>query len=201
MDMNNDRRDQHLWASLRKGREEALSELFMLYSDELYNYGYMLCRDKQLVEDSLQDVFLHLWRKRKTLSEVKKVKTYLMVSLRNRIKDAFRKATLVDFVKDHLEGEAEVKDASQEDRWVEADRQHLQNQFLRQALSTLPERMRQAIFLRYFHGFEYADIAEIMNIRPQVAINMVYRATQKLRAYSERYSEWLFLFILISLLI
>lgn len=200
MYMNNDRRDQRLWASLRKGREEALSELFTLYADDLYNYGYMLCRDKQLVEDCLQDLFLHLWGRRKTLSDVKKVQTYLMAALRNRIKDTFRKANIVNIAKDHLESEPSASDASREDLWVAADCQRLQSHFLQQALSTLPERMRQAIYLRYFHGFEYADIAEIMNIRPQVAVNMVYRATQKLRIFSEKYSEWIFLFIFISLL-
>lgn len=200
MSDRNEQDDRHLWISLKKGKEKALSDLFMLYAEDLYNYGYLLCRDKALVEDCLQDLFLHLWRKRSTLSDVKKVKPYLRVSMHNRIQDAFRKTQNIYSLEDYLELEKLPTEPSVEDKWVISDHQNSQKEIVQQALNHLPERMRQAVHLRYIEGFDYADIAKIMNIRPQVATNMVYRATQKLRAYSKRFANWIpFLFVVFIL--
>jgi DNA-directed RNA polymerase specialized sigma24 family protein len=41
--------------------------------------------------------------------------------------------------------------------------------------------MKQIIYLRYYEGMAFDDIAEIMSIKPQVAQNFAYRALKKLR--------------------
>ncbi len=194
-------KDRQLWAALQKGKEEALSDLFLAYADSLYNYGYMLCRNKELVEDCLQDLFLELWKKRKNLSDVQRIQPYLMIALRHRIQDACRKKkkTAPLHVEPHTLEKFGATSSIEED-WVALERESQQDKLITQALAILPDRMRQAVYLRYFGGFEYADIADIMDIRPQVAVNMVYRATKKLRAYSKDYSEWIFLCILSQLL-
>jgi len=194
-----DKDDRQLWADLKKGKEKALSELFMLHLEELYEYGYMLCRDRALVEDCIQDLFLKLWQNRRTLTEVTTVQSYLIVALRNRIHDSFRKKKKEYSLEDHKEAEQNYIEASTEDHWVKLEHQKLQREAVKEVLNKLPERMRQAVYLRYFEGLEYADIAHIMKIRRQVAINMVYRAGKKLRAYSDHYSEWIFVFMVISL--
>lgn len=181
--------DRQLWAGLKKGKERALSELFRLHVEELFDYGYMLCRDRALVEDCIQDLFLKLWQNRRTLTEVTTVQSYLMVALRNRIHDNFRKKKKEYPLEDHREAEQNHIEPSTEDNWVKSEHQKLQREAVKEALNKLPERMRQAVYLRYFEGLEYADIAQIMNVRRQVAINMVYRAGKKLRAYSDHYSE------------
>lgn len=196
-----EQKDLQLWAALKKGKEEALSDLFLAYAESLYNYGYMLCRNKELVEDCLQDLFLELWEKRKNLTDVQRVQPYLMVALRHRIQDACRKKkrTTPLTVESHPLEKLGATSSIQEE-WVASERESQQEKLITQALAILPDRMRQAVYLRYFGGFEYADIADIMDIRPQVAVNMVYRATKKLRAYSKEYSEWIFLCILSHLL-
>jgi len=201
MQKQGEQKDQEVWAALKQGNEKALSDLFLAYAESLYNYGYMLCRNKELVEDCLQDLFLELWKKRKKLADVRRVHPYLMIALRNRIQDAYRKRnkTVPLAVESHSLEKLGATSSIEED-WVESERASHQEKLLTQALAILPDRMRQAVYLRYFGGFEYAEIADIMNIRPQVAVNMVYRATKKLRAYSKDYSEWLFFCILSHLL-
>lgn len=196
-----EQKDRQLWAALKKGKEEALSDLFLTYAESLYNYGYMLCRNRELVEDCLQDLFLELWKKRKNLADVQRVLPYLMIALRHRIQDACRKKKKTAPLPVELHPLEKLGATSSiEEEWVASERENQQEQLITQALAILPDRMRQAVYLRYFDGLEYADIAAIMNIRPQVAVNMVYRATKKLRAYSKDYSEWLFLCIFSHLL-
>ncbi|MCO6492750.1 MAG: RNA polymerase sigma factor [Phaeodactylibacter sp.] len=189
---------QQLWAGLKKGDEAAFSELFLMYVDELYEHGYMLCRNKELVEDCIQDLFFRLWKKRAILSDVKNVRAYLLSALRNRIHDSFRKLKEAYFLDEQQEPALLSAGPSAEEDWIADESRSLQKEAAIRALHSLPERMRQAIKLRYFEGLEYEEIARAMNISKQVAINMVYRATQKLRAHSESYSRWMLLYLLLS---
>ena len=199
MQQQKEHRDgQQLWASLKKGDEAALSGLFLLYVDELYEHGYMLCRNKELVEDCIQDLFFRLWKNRDILSDVKNVRAYLLSALRNRIHDSFRKMRDVYFLDEQQESETLPAEPSAEEDWITDESRSLQKEAAIRALHSLPERMRQAVQLRYFDGLEYEEIAHAMNISKQVAINMVYRATQKLRAHSESYSRWMLLYLLLS---
>ncbi len=178
--------DEKLWSELKKGNEKALSELILLFADSLYNYGYMLCRNKELVEDCIQDLFLHLWRKRSTLAVTRNVKTYMMAALRNRIKDSFRKIKGV--YTDEFREEELDQESSPEQQWIEIEQQTLQSEIVKRSVEALPARMKQVIYLRYFAGFSYPDIAEIMEVSQQVAVNMVHRAILKLRSASRHYS-------------
>lgn len=194
MQQQTDQREEKLWAELKQGNEKALSELIMLFADSLYSYGYLLCRNRELVEDCIQDLFLHLWRKRETLVETRNVKTYMMAALRNRIKDSFRKTRglyTIDFREDEME-----KESSPEQQWIEVEQQTLQTEMVKRSVDALPARMKQVIYLRYFAGFSYPDIAEIMEISQQVAINMVHRAIVKLRSTTNHYSAWIYLWLI-----
>lgn len=186
--------DKQLWEQLRQGNEDALSQLFLRHVDQLYHYGYMLCRDKQMTEDCIQNIFLDIWRKRNKISNVDKVQTYLLSALHNRILDSYRKKSyrVTHSLQEDLLPE---RDFSAEHHWIENENRVLHKQVLEHAVNALPARMKQAIYLRYFEGFEYADIARVMDISQQVAINMVYRATQKLRTLSRNYSELFYLLV------
>ena len=189
MDRSTIDRDKQLWNRLRESDETALSELFHLYADSLYQYGYLICKDKETVEDCLQDLFFRLWKKRRQLGGVDKVHTYLLIALRNRIHNSFRKVPGIP-IKECNDEEIGVQ-ASSEIDLIEDERQSIHHRFVHQAVETLPARMKQAVYLRYFEQLDYSDIADIMNISKQVAVNMVHRATQKLRQYSKQYSDWL----------
>lgn len=192
--------DEVLWQMVRQGKEEALSALFLKHADRLYNYGFLLCRDKEMVEDCLQDLFFQLWLKRDNLNDVGKVHTYLLIAIRNRIHDAFRKSKALKVMPIPLnEVELNVQENSVEEHWIDREKNSSRMNLVKKAIERLPERMKQVIYLRYFEGFEYKDIAEVMNISHQVAINMVYRATLKLKVFSEHYSESIFLAGLILL--
>jgi RNA polymerase sigma factor (sigma-70 family) len=195
MDRSTIDRDRQLWNNLRESDEAALSELFHLYADSLYQYGYLICKDKQTVEDCLQDLFFLLWKKRRQLNSVDKVHTYLLTALRNRIHNTFRKAPGVPLTE--CDDEQMGIQASSEIDWIEDEQELIHHRFVRQAIDTLPSRMKQALYLRYFEQKEYSDIADIMNISKQVAVNMVHRATLKLRSYSKQYSDWLTVFAII----
>lgn len=193
-------RDRQLWRALRRGEETALSKLFLTYSAELASFGYLLCGDQQVVEDSIQDLFMRLWKNRGKLSSVDNVKAYLFTALRNSIQDWYRKKKFTPAfslsVPENLpSADALLLQSSVEDDWIREEQRQLQREALSEWLNTLPERMKQVIYLRYSSGLNYQEIAQVMDIRPQSAMNMAHRAAQKLKSYAARYTERFLIFL------
>ncbi|MFD2555421.1 sigma-70 family RNA polymerase sigma factor [Sphingobacterium tabacisoli] len=69
--------------------EELVEEVFNLYFDDLCRFLGYYTRDRELIEDCLQDIFVKLWEDRATLS-IFHIKTYLYKSSRNRMLNVLR---------------------------------------------------------------------------------------------------------------
>ncbi|MHB2148705.1 RNA polymerase sigma factor [Calditrichota bacterium LG25] len=54
-------------------------------------------------------------------------------------------------------------------------------QKLKSALDEIPQRMREALYLKTYNNFSYKEISQIMNISSQVARNYVSEALHRLR--------------------
>ena len=63
-----------------------------MYIQLMLNYGCCLTSDVELVKDCIQDVFIRLLDKRQSPA-VKRLSSYLVISLRNRLVDEFRKVS------------------------------------------------------------------------------------------------------------
>ena len=51
-----------LWAKLQEGNLESLGVLYDIYIDELFLYGLQFSKDKNVVMDSIHDLFLNLYK-------------------------------------------------------------------------------------------------------------------------------------------
>lgn len=74
--------DDELWKAYLEGQKKALGRLFLRYYNRLYKYGINLVRDGSAVEDSIQELFLKLWIKRKKINKADSIEFYLLYSLR-----------------------------------------------------------------------------------------------------------------------
>src|SRR5690606_39290125 len=76
--------DVDLWNKFRKGDRHAFALIYKIHIAELLSYGYRVTSNQQLIKDSIQDLFLHIWLHRGNLSETTSIKYYLFRSLRDR---------------------------------------------------------------------------------------------------------------------
>ncbi|MNL37045.1 RNA polymerase sigma factor [compost metagenome] len=51
-----------------------------------------------------------------------------------------------------------------------------QTEQIRRWLDQLPPRQNEALLLRYYHNLEYAEVAQMLNIKEQTARNLVQKA-------------------------
>ena len=65
------------------GDGQAYKELFVLYYPRLLQFSYSFTHCKESAEEIVSDVFLNIWQKRKSLSEVENLHLYLYISTKN----------------------------------------------------------------------------------------------------------------------
>jgi RNA polymerase sigma factor (sigma-70 family) len=171
-----------LWDELQQGEAAALSGIFEQYHTSLLKYGMVLTQNKELVKDSIQELFLYLWQQREQLSQIHAISYYLIVSLRRivirKLQQERRTGNRLHAIAAGREGlfEKPVQDAI-----ISDERAARQRQALKQAINALPRRQREAIFLRFYQELDYASIATIMHLNYQGVRNLIYRSVKALR--------------------
>lgn len=81
----------NLWQQFLNDDENAFSELYQYYYNEMLSYGLKIGFDRNSVEDAVQDVFIKILLSKNKLSYVKNIEFYLLNSLRNRLFDFHNK--------------------------------------------------------------------------------------------------------------
>lgn len=172
---------QTLLAAYRQGDQNAFMSLYDMYAEMLLNYGLCITSDKELVKDCVQDVFIKLISKSQDL-QVTKVTSYLLISLRNRLLDEFRRKNYMTetAVEDIRISSTTVEDV--ENSYI-LDESSLNNVRKVQILmNELTPRQRQVFTLYYIEQRKYEDICDIMQMNYHSVRNLVHRGMLKLRA-------------------
>lgn len=176
--------DEHiqLWDNFKAGNPEAFSKLYTLFAPDLYRYGYNMIRNKPLIEDALQELFLSLYNNKHKLGATDNIRFYLYRSFRNRL------ITLIERAQQHTvdvvayEHEAFMI-KSYEDEWVLEESLHWQKSVMMQELNNLPKRQREVLYLVYIQGMTYKEAAEIMQISPKTVLNGINVALKTLQKH------------------
>lgn len=169
-------RAPQIWLSFKQGNEDAFTDLMELYYPSMLNYGLRFRKDRELVKDCIQDLFLDLWKNRKTLGDVLSPKSYLLISLRRKLlKEADKLRWFREAPEISEDYDFEVQFAI-ETYLINTEIQHEDLKKLKRSLSQLTKRQREAIYLRFYQELSYEDIAGTMGINQHSAVNLVYEA-------------------------
>ncbi len=175
------KQEQHtiLWNAFKKGDWEAYTSLYHVYYRLLSNYGYKFTKDIDLIEDAIHDLFITLWTNRDNLGNPISVKNYLYKSIRNilfrKIKSASRFSNL------HEDDESIPFEVSYDQQLILNEDEARVQQIIKDVLHQLPARQQEIIFLRFYDGLSYEEIADIMCIHVSSAYKLLYKALDNLQ--------------------
>ena len=163
-----------LWRRFLNGDKEALSLIFRIYFDDLFSYGMKLSNSREIVEDSMQDMFFNLWKNKGNLGEINNIRYYLFKALRHRIFDNlnWKNRFLTTGITEEEFFEIEF---SHEDFLINKQMDAEKREKLIQMLNQLTKSQKEAIYLRYFKNYDFKLIAKIMNINLQSVRNAIHR--------------------------
>ena len=171
--------DLLLWGSFKKGDWEAYSRLYDSYFGILNNYGYKFTRERKLIEDAVHDLFVRLWTTRERLSNPASVRNYLFKSLRHiLIRKLKKEEKFTDIDGQEYPQAFSVNYVSETLKRIE-DRE-LQAR-IRSYIETLLPRQQEIIYLRFYEGLSYEEIADIMSIHVNSAYKLLYKALDNLQ--------------------
>jgi RNA polymerase sigma factor (sigma-70 family) len=169
-----------LWSEVLGGDKQAFATLFLQNYAHLYNYGRKLYDDGTIVEDAIQDVFATIWQTRKRLSSVSSVKSYLIISLRRRLLRILRKERIEDPVE-----EEDIQDIvpdiefSVQEIVIGSEQSESRHEALAKILNQLPNQKKEVIYLYFYNGMDYEEIAQIMELNIQTVRNYMSMALSR----------------------
>ena len=169
-----------LLASFQAGNMAAFSQLYDLHINILFNYGLKLTIDKELLKDCIHDIFVKLYTKKDELGTIDNLKSYLFISLKNKLCDELRKRM---YMSDTTAEEVNaIAPTDVEDDYMEEEQRQNEFSLVKRLLDQLSPRQREALTLYYIEEKKYEDICEIMNMNYQSVRNLMHRGLTKLRS-------------------
>jgi RNA polymerase sigma-70 factor (ECF subfamily) len=189
--------DVRLMLQVRDDDAAAFEELMLRYQNRVVALLEHLVGRRGQAEDLAQEVFLRVYRARKTYAAGAKFTTWLYTIVNNVASNALRSRSrrrevqLDDRPSGPLGAQplAELAQASSAALPARALDKAEMRDVIRMALAELNDRQRLAVLLNKFEGMGYAEIATAMDLTPEAIKSLLSRARVNLRQILEPYLD------------
>lgn len=176
--------DLNLIRLIAQEHPQALSELYDRYSKLVYSLAVSMLGDSAVAEEITQEVFLSIWEKAETYQpDRSKVNTWITSIARYRSIDVLRKQDIrphghsIAWTTLPKSSEPKINGRHPED---ETNRK-IQSEKIRQAIETLPEEQKQALYLAYLGGYSHREIADRLDTPLGTVKTRIRLAMKKLK--------------------
>lgn len=152
----------------------SLSAFASEHTVALTRFAYVLCGDRGVAEDLVQDAYLRLYRRFGDTIGVDAPLAYARRAIVNGAVSRTRKRSTGEVVL------ADLPDSARSEQWTAADQGAAW-----QALATLPQRQRAVLVMRYYLDLPDQEIADLLGCRQGSVRSLAARAFGALRAHPE----------------
>jgi len=182
--------------SLSKAELSAIFEADALpYLDQLYGTALRMTRNSTDAEDLVQETYAKAFAAFGSYEQGTNLRAWLFRILRNTYINSYRKAQRTPF----SDSSDELTDGQLLDietrgaggvRSAESEAlERLGDEDINEALVSLPEDFRTAVYLADVEGFSYKEIAEIMETPVGTVMSRVHRGRKSLRGLLTQYAQ------------
>ena len=158
----------------QNGHLESFGALYERYHSSMVALAYSMLADRDLAEDTAQEVFAIACRDIGSLKSKERFAAWLAGICRNVSRQMLR-ANKGKPVALGNNPAVEHRDDMEDRREV-----------IRRAVWSLREAERELIVMRYFDGFSQGQISEVLDISPQAVNGRLVRAKRKVAKYLKR---------------
>jgi RNA polymerase sigma-70 factor (ECF subfamily) len=153
-------------------------KLYDTYYDSVYRYIYVCVKDKWNAEDIISTVFFKIYENRDKIQEVESSKNWVFRIAHNAIIDFYRKNGKVILLDDFMET------ASDEEGY---DVILTKDEFgrIKKYIDELPEETVNMIYMRYYGGLKFKDIAAALEKSENTVKSVITRGLKKIRTSYE----------------
>lgn len=172
---------EEIWREFKNGSELAFTAIYKKHIYDLYHYGERLTSNKQLIEDSIHDFFVDLWKQREGYGDVTNLKFYLLKGFKYRLFKNLQKLKKLPLAFS-IDEEYDIEIVfSKEFEWISNQVSEEKKQWILKNINELTKREKEAITLRFYDGFSYEEIASAMSLTKKSTYKLIYRAIEVLK--------------------
>jgi len=154
-----------------------------------------LLKSEQLAEETLQEVFLKIWRMEQSLNELSNFDAYLKTLTRNRCLNILR-----GIIRANKNNEKYTRTLDQtHNETEEAIILNDTRKALQEAINQLPPQQREVYLLCHEQGLKYEQAAKQLNISTLTVKTHMQRALKSLRTYLKNHNDIAAVLILLKL--
>lgn len=157
-----------LLARVARNDERAFSRLYERFADRVFRYALTLLRNRHLAEEVVQETMIAVWKSAGSFRGRSRVSTWIFGIARNQAHTLLRREVAG---KRRFDEKVWIPDPA-----VEVEREEL----VRAAMNLLPKEQREVVFLTFYEGLSYREIARILAIPEGTVKSRMYHAKQKL---------------------
>jgi len=174
---------------LRAGSDDAgaFDYLASKFHRPMIAFMYRMCRNQALAEELAQEVFLRVYRSRKSYAAEAKFTTWLYRIATNLAVNHARdhkversgKVVSIDEPDEETGTPLDVADAA-----LNAEQRLLRQERLeaiRKHVLDLPEKQRAAVLMHKYDGMDYREIAAVLKLSESATKSLLFRAYETLR--------------------
>jgi RNA polymerase sigma factor (sigma-70 family) len=172
------------WKLLAEGEKQGLYACFSLFYDDLYRFGMFLYKDPELIKESIQNLFLELWKIRHKLQDVENIQQYVLTIYKRIIYQTNQKTNLKNISQDiHLEElrHDEITVSSYESILIASQEDEQLKKRLAHALGKLTPRQKEVVQMRYYECLSFKEISHKTQLTERTIYNTLHSAVNVLR--------------------
>jgi RNA polymerase sigma factor (sigma-70 family) len=169
------------------GDQKAFQELFEKYEQPLYFHILKIVRDREIIQDMLQEIFLKAFDNIASYNPDYAFSTWLYRITTNHSIDYLRKKRLKTMsldepiqTKDGIMSMEVADEDSQTDEKVMRDQR---TRILLEALDSLPDKYREIIRMRHMDELSYQEISDLLDLPLGTVKAHIFRARELLYKY------------------
>jgi RNA polymerase sigma-70 factor (ECF subfamily) len=180
---------------LRVGSDDdaAYEYLVNKFHRPMIAFMYRMCRSQALAEELAQEVFLRVYRSRKSYAAEAKFTTWLYriatnLAVNNARDNKVERSGRVVSLDEPDEETGTTPDVA--DPALNVEQQILRRERLaaiKKQVMALPEKQRAAVLMHKYQGMDYREIAEVLKLSESATKSLLFRAYEALR---ERLKEF-----------
>lgn len=187
--------EEQLWQQLKEGDREAFVWIYNKYVADLIRYGCQIVKDKSLVEDVVQDIFVALWEKKKDQADVYSIKFYLLSATRRTLIRRIKKENIFVSEQDEPDRPFKIAPSFLDEKLEILEEQELTEK-IRTVIESLSDRQREIIYLKFYQGLSYKEIAALLELDQKYTYNLAARAYN---SFKEKFELFIITFFMMLL--
>jgi RNA polymerase sigma-70 factor (family 1) len=177
---------QHLLVA--NGDTATFEKLYLLLYKDLHRFAFSIIKSQHIAEEVVSDVFVQLWKKKDSLAEIRNLRVFLYVAVKNLSLTYLYKARKqkVCWIEEYANGaEIQVSTGNSDELLIAKEL----SESLQKAIRNLPDKCKAVFKLVKEDGLKYAEAAKVLNLSIKTVENQMVIALRKISS-AMKISQW-----------